>query len=43
MIEIEKSAKLKDLAAGLVAFGKINGAEEMEVSIVDGYEFCVDV
>jgi PmbA protein len=42
-METENSAKLKELAASLVAFGKINGAEEIEVSIVDGYEFSVDV
>jgi len=42
-METENSAKLKELAASLVAFGKINGAEEIEVSIVDGYEFNVDV
>ncbi|MCK4645358.1 MAG: TldD/PmbA family protein [Candidatus Aminicenantes bacterium] len=42
-MEIENSAELKELAASLVAFGKINGAEEIEVSIVDGYEFSVDV
>lgn len=43
MTEKENSTKLKELAASLVAFGKINGAEEIEVSIVDGYEFNVDV
>ncbi len=43
MTEIENSTKLKELAANIVAFGKINGAEEIEVSIVDGYEFNVDV
>ena len=42
-METENSAKLKELAVSLVAFGKINGAEEIEVSIVDGYEFSVDV
>jgi len=35
--------KLKELAESLVAFGKINGADEVEISILDGYEFIVDV
>jgi PmbA protein len=36
-------AKLKELAESLVDFGKVNGADEMEISILDGYEFSVDV
>jgi PmbA protein len=35
--------KLKELAESLVDFGKVNGADEMEISILDGYEFGVDV
>ncbi|UCE22478.1 MAG: TldD/PmbA family protein [Candidatus Aminicenantes bacterium] len=34
---------LKELAEDLVNFGKSHGADEMEVSILDGYEFSVDV
>ncbi|MDD8016257.1 MAG: TldD/PmbA family protein [Acidobacteriota bacterium] len=34
---------LMDLAESLVDFGKACGADEVEVSIVDGYEFNVDV
>jgi PmbA protein len=34
---------LKKLAESLVAYGKANGADEVEVSLVDGYEFNVDV
>jgi PmbA protein len=37
------SVKLKELAESLVDFGKVNGADEMEISILDGYEFSVDV
>jgi PmbA protein len=35
--------KLKELAESLVNFGKNNGADEVEVSILDGYEFSVEV
>jgi len=35
--------KLKELAESLVTFGKVNGADEVEISILDGYEFSVDV
>ena len=35
--------KLPELAEDLVSFGKIQGADEIEVSILDGYEFSVDV
>jgi PmbA protein len=35
--------KLKELAENLVVFGKVNGADEIEISILDGYEFSVDV
>ncbi len=34
---------LRELAESLVAFGKGNGADEVEISILDGYEFSVDV
>lgn len=37
------SPELKELAEYMVNFGKIQGADEVEVSIVDGYEFTVDV
>lgn len=36
-------AKLTQLAERLVAFGKRNGADEIEISIQDGIEFSVDV
>jgi len=39
----EKSPLLTDLAEDLIALGKKNGADEIEISIVDGYEFRVDV
>lgn len=39
----ENPTILKELAESLVAFGKVNGADEIEVSIADGYEFSVDV
>jgi PmbA protein len=39
----KKSLLLTELAADLVAFGKKNGADETEISIIDGYEFRVDV
>ncbi|NIO48363.1 MAG: hypothetical protein GTN73_02830 [Candidatus Aminicenantes bacterium] len=35
--------ELKELAENLVVFGKNNGADEVEISILDGYEFSVDV
>ncbi|MCK4758919.1 MAG: hypothetical protein KAT69_02675, partial [Candidatus Aminicenantes bacterium] len=35
--------KLFKLAEDLVNFGKNQGADEIEVSILDGYEFSVDV
>jgi PmbA protein len=35
--------KLKKLAESLVVFGKNNGADEVEISILDGYEFTVDI
>jgi len=34
---------LRELAEDLVNFGKIHGADEIEVTILDGYEFSVDV
>lgn len=39
----EDSTYLKELAESLVAFGRVNGADEVEISILDGYEFSVDV
>jgi PmbA protein len=39
----EKSPLLTDLAEDLVVFGKKNEADEIEISIIDGYEFRVDV
>jgi PmbA protein len=36
-------ANLMELAEDLVNFGKRYGADEIEVSILDGYEFSVDV
>lgn len=35
--------KLKEMAENLVTFGKDSGADEVEISILDGYEFSVDV
>jgi PmbA protein len=37
------SPELKELAEYMVNFGIIQGTDEVEVSIVDGYEFTVDV
>ena len=34
---------IMELAEDLVSFGKSHGADEIEVSILDGYEFSVDV
>jgi PmbA protein len=34
---------LKKLAESLVAYGRADGADEVEVTLVDGYEFNVDV
>jgi PmbA protein len=39
----EKPINLKEMAENLVALGKNNGADEVEISILDGYEFSVDV
>jgi len=39
----ENPLKLTELAESLVAFGKAKGADEMEISILDGYEFSADV
>ena len=39
----EKSQELTALAESLVDFGRSQGADEIEVSIVDGLEFSVDV
>jgi PmbA protein len=39
----ENPIKLRELAESLVAFGKVNGADEVEITILDGYEFNVDV
>jgi PmbA protein len=38
-----ESINLKEMAESLVVFGKSNGADEVEISILDGYEFSVDV
>lgn len=38
-----KSEKTRELAESLVAFAKAKGADEVEISILDGYEFGVDV
>lgn len=43
MKNMEKNLMLKELADDLVSFGKKNGADEVEISIIDGYEFGVDV
>lgn len=37
------STDLSEMAASLVAFGKLSGADEVEVAIADGYEFSVNV
>lgn len=37
------STDLGEMAASLVAFGKLSGADEVEVAIGDGYEFSVNV
>ncbi len=39
----KREVRLTDLAQDLVNFGKSKGADEIEVSILDGYEFSVDV
>ena len=39
----KSNSPLQELAEYLVSSGKKNGADEVEVSIVDGYEFEVDV
>jgi PmbA protein len=39
----EKCADLPAIAENLVAFAKLNGADEVEVSAADGREFSVDV
>jgi PmbA protein len=39
----KREVRLTDLAQDLVNFGKSRGADEIEVSILDGYEFSVDV
>jgi PmbA protein len=38
-----KPINLKEMAENLVVFGKNSGADEVEISILDGYEFSVDV
>jgi PmbA protein len=40
---IENKENLKALAEELVIYGRKNGADEIEVSIIQGYEFNVDV
>jgi len=39
----EKPLKLKELAEKLVTFAKTNSADEVEIIVLDGYEFSVDV
>jgi PmbA protein len=43
MRESEKPLELKELAEKLVNFAKANGADEVEITVLDGYEFSVDV
>ncbi len=43
MIKKKNKDNLPGLAEDLVNFGKKNGADEIEVTILDGYEFSVDV
>ena len=43
MTEKKNQINLTTLAEDLVNFGKMNGADEIEVTILDGYEFSVDV
>jgi len=43
MRESEKQLELKELAEKLVTFAKTNGADEVEITVLDGYEFSVDV
>jgi len=43
MRESEKQLELKELAEKLVTFAKTNGADEAEITVLDGYEFSVDV
>lgn len=38
-----KPLKLTELAEKLVAFAKTNGADQVEITVLDGYEFSVDV
>jgi PmbA protein len=39
----EKPLELTELAERLVSFAKTNGADEVEIIVLDGYEFSVDV
>ena len=43
MTEKNNQVNLTALAEDLVNFGKMNGADEIEVTFLDGYEFSVDV
>jgi PmbA protein len=43
MKESEKPLELKELAEKLVTFAKTNGADEVEITVLDGYEFSVDI
>jgi len=43
LTEKKNQINLTTLAEDLVNFGKMNGADEIEVTILDGYEFSVDV
>jgi len=43
LTEKNNQVNLTALAEDLVNFGKMNGADEIEVTFLDGYEFSVDV
>ena len=43
MTEKRESGELIGLAESLVSYGRVNGADEVEVSIIDDSEFSVDV
>ena len=43
MPKIETPPTHLDMAENLVSFGRKNGADEVEVTIVDGSEFSVDI
>ncbi|MCK4264357.1 MAG: hypothetical protein KAX27_05375, partial [Candidatus Aminicenantes bacterium] len=43
MTEKRESGELIGLAESLVSYGRVNGSDEVEVSIIDDSEFSVDV